>query len=163
VVDPVITSKGGASLLSAEGVQSLRRELLPLARMVTPNVPEAEVLLGRPLGTHREIEEAAREIQSWGPAGVVIKGGHRQGEPVDLFFDGSRFILFQGERIHTTSDHGTGCTFSAAVAALLAKGAEPGTAVGEAKRYVSEALRRSTPLGLGRGPLAHFFFLERFD
>jgi hydroxymethylpyrimidine/phosphomethylpyrimidine kinase len=162
VVDPVITSKSGASLLSEEGVQSLRRELLPLARMVTPNLPEAEALVGHPLETIREIQEAAREIHSWGPDCVVIKGGHRHGEPMDLLYDGSGFILFQGERIHTASDHGTGCTFSAAIAAMLAKRAEPGEAVGEAKRYVSEAMRRSSPLGSGHGPLDHFFFLESF-
>ena len=116
--------------------------------------------MGRTLTTWREMQEAAREIRSWGPGCVVIKGGHRAGEPADLFFDGSGFVIYQGERIHTTSDHGTGCTFSAAIAALLAKGLEPGAAVGEAKSYVTEALRHSTPLGSGRGPLNHFFFLE---
>lgn len=159
VVDPVMTSKSGASLLSLEGAQSLRESLLPLARIVTPNLPEAETLLGRTLGSLREMQEAAREIHSWGPDFVVIKGGHRQGEPVDLFYDGSSFVLFQEERVHTTSDHGTGCTFSAAIAAMLAKGVEPRAAVGEAKRYVTQALRRSAPLGGGHGPLDHFFFL----
>lgn len=163
VVDPVITSKSGASLLSSEGVQSLREVLLPLARIVTPNLPEAEALLGRTLEGSREIQEAAREVHSWGPGCVVIKGGHRRGEPADLFYDGSSFVLFQGERIHTPSDHGTGCTFSAAIAAMLAQGAEPRAAVGEAKRYVTEALRRSAPLGSGRGPLNHFFFLGEYD
>lgn len=159
VVDPVMTSKSGASLLSLEGARSLRESLLPLARIVTPNLPEAEALLGRSLRSSREMQEAAREIRSWGPDFVVIKGGHRQGEPLDLFYDGSSFVLFQEERIVTTSDHGTGCTFSAAIAAMLAKGVEPRTAVGEAKRYVTQALRRSAPLGGGHGPLDHFFFL----
>jgi len=159
VVDPVIISKSGSALLSPQGIQSLRQELLPLARIVTPNLPEAEALLGRALAGLREMQEAAREIHSWGAACVVIKGGHREGEPTDVLYDGSGFVLFQGERIQTISDHGTGCTFSAAVAAMLAKGSEPREAVGEAKQYVSEALRRSVPLGSGRGPLNHFFFL----
>ena len=163
VVDPVMTSKSGASLLSSDGARSLRESLLPLARVVTPNLPEAEALLGRALRNTREIQEAAHEIHSWGPDCVVIKGGHRLGEPADLLYDGTSFLLFQGERIHTTSDHGTGCTFSAAIAAMLAKGADPREAVGEAKRYVTEALRHSAPLGAGHGPLDHFFFLGESD
>lgn len=163
VVDPVITAKSGAVLLSSGGIHALRRRLLPLARIVTPNLPEAEILVGRRLRSLRAIQEAAEEIQSWGAASVVIKGGHAEGPPTDLFFDGSTFTLFQGERVATRSDHGTGCTFSAALAALLAKGMEPGPAVGEAKHYVSEALRNSPPLGKGRGPLNHFYDGDGLD
>jgi len=161
VVDPVMVSKSGAALLRPEAVQTLRERLLPLSRVLTPNLPEAEVLVGRRLAGHRELQEAAREIHAMGPACVVIKGGHREGEPADLFYDGRRFVLFQGERVETTSDHGTGCTYSAAIAALLAKGAEPAAAAGEAKRYVTEAMRGASRLGSGRGPLQHFFFLGR--
>ena len=159
VVDPVMISKSGVSLLSSRAVKLMREELIPLARVVTPNLPEAEALLGRALRNSREIEEAAREIHSWGPVSVVLKGGHRRGEPADLYYDSSGFVIFQGERIRTVSDHGTGCTFSSAIAAMLARGAEPRVAVGEAKSYVSEALRRSPQLGSGHGPLDHFFFL----
>ena len=162
VVDPVIISKSGASLLSAEGISALRHELLPLARVVTPNLPEAETLVDRKLRTPADVREAARDIHSMGPACVVIKGGHHEGEPDDLFYDGARMVLFQGERIRTASDHGTGCTFSAAITALLALGEEPVVAVGEAKRYVGEAMRGASRLGSGHGPVNHFFFLGRF-
>lgn len=162
VVDPVIASKSGATLLSRQGIHALIRRLLPLATVVTPNLPEAEILVGRKLHGDVAIREAAREIQSWGPSCVVIKGGHLEGPPTDLFFDGSNFILFQGDRIGTRSDHGTGCTFSAAIAALLARGMEPGPAVGAAKAYVNAALRNSPSLGKGRGPLHHFYFLDRW-
>jgi hydroxymethylpyrimidine/phosphomethylpyrimidine kinase len=159
VVDPVMVSKSGVALLSPRGVKLMRKELVPLARVVTPNLPEAEALVGRRLRSSRDIEEAVREIHSWGPGSVVLKGGHRRGEPADLYFDSRGFVVFQGARIRTLSDHGTGCTFSAAIAAMLARGLEPRVAVGEAKSYVTEALKRSPRLGSGHGPLDHFFFL----
>jgi hydroxymethylpyrimidine/phosphomethylpyrimidine kinase len=160
VVDPVMISKSGAPLLEPDGVESLRLRLLPLARVITPNLPEAEALIGRRLPETRDRQDAAREIVAMGAGSVVIKGGHLGGEPVDLFFDGQDFTEFPGARIRTTSDHGTGCTFSAAIAALLARDIELKAAVGEAKRFVEGAMRAAPRLGSGHGPLDHFFGLK---
>jgi hydroxymethylpyrimidine/phosphomethylpyrimidine kinase len=156
VVDPVMVAKSGDRLLREDAVHALIRELLPLATVVTPNLPEAEVLVGRPLETDREIRQAAREILDLGPRAVVMKGGHRQkGDATDLLFDGASLHEFRAERIDTRNTHGTGCTFSAAIAAELASGRAIVDAVGAAKHYVTEAIRRSTPLGSGHGPVAH--------
>jgi hydroxymethylpyrimidine/phosphomethylpyrimidine kinase len=161
VVDPVMVSKSGDRLLREDAVHALVHDLLPLALVLTPNLPEAEVLVGRSLGTDDEIRQAAREIQALGPKAVVMKGGHRQGEAVDLLFDGQTFHVFSSERFDTPNTHGTGCTFSAAIAAGLAQGLGVVDAVGAAKRYLSEAIRRSTPLGAGHGPVAHDWPLSR--
>jgi hydroxymethylpyrimidine/phosphomethylpyrimidine kinase len=138
-------------------VEALRRCLFPLARLVTPNLPEAEILVGRNLGNRDALRQAAREIHEMGPACVVIKGGHGDGDPVDLFYDGASFIEIGGARVVTRSDHGTGCTFSAAIVAQLALGVEMGLAVVEARRFVEGAMRAARPLGAGHGPLNHFY------
>ena len=152
VVDPVMVAKSGDRLLREDAVQALVRELLPLAMVLTPNVPEAEVLVGRELS----LEDTARAILDLGPRTVVMKGGHRDGPTsVDVLFDGRDFTEFTSERFDTPNTHGTGCTFSAAIAAGLARGLSVQDAVGAAKQYVSEAIRRSTQLGHGHGPVAH--------
>ncbi len=157
VVDPVMVAKSGDRLLRQDAVDALRVLLLPLAKVVTPNIPEAEVLIGRSLRTDAEIRDAAREIQAMGARSVVIKGGHRQGDTaVDLLFDGSDFHEFSAPRIETTSTHGTGCTFAAAIAAFLARGESVPDAVRQAKDFVTEALRSASPIGSGHGPLNHF-------
>jgi hydroxymethylpyrimidine/phosphomethylpyrimidine kinase len=161
VVDPVMVAKSGDRLLREDAVQALIRELLPLAMVVTPNLPEAEVLIGRSLETDAEIRQAARDIRDLGPRAVVVKGGHRQGDATDLLFDGHAFHAFSSERFDTPNTHGTGCTFSAAIAAQLALGSDLVDAVSFAKRYISEAIRRSTPLGHGHGPVAHDWLLSR--
>jgi hydroxymethylpyrimidine/phosphomethylpyrimidine kinase len=163
IVDPVLLSKGGEALLAPDALTALKEELLPLARGVTPNLPEAEALVSRKLDGPGAIEEAAREIHAMGASSVVIKGGHRSGEPIDLLYDGSRFVYFQGERIRTSSDHGTGCTFSAALTGHLARGEDFVVAVGEAKRFVAQAMRNELKLGSGRGPLNYSVFEGRFD
>ena len=140
-------------------METLRRRLLPLARIVTPNIPEAEILCGAKIDGPAALRRAAREIRRMGPRAVVIKGGHGEGDPVDLFYDGETFVEFGGPRIRTRSDHGTGCTFSAAIAALLARGEEIRKAVEEAKRYVEGAIRSARPIGSGHGPLNHFYRL----
>ena len=137
------------------------RDLLPLALVLTPNLPEAEVLVARPLVTEDDIRQAARDIFALGPRAVIVKGGHRPGDATDLLFDGSSFHTFATERIDTPNTHGTGCTFSAAIAAGLADGLDVVDAVGAAKRYVTEAIRRSQPLGHGHGPVAHDWPLSR--
>jgi hydroxymethylpyrimidine/phosphomethylpyrimidine kinase len=161
VVDPVMVAKSGDRLLREDAVDALVHDLLPLAAVLTPNLPEAEVLAGQPLDTDASIRDAARRILDLGPRSVVMKGGHRLGAAVDLLFDGRDFTAFESERFDTPNTHGTGCTFSAAIAAGLAHGLEIPEAVGEAKRYVSEAIRRSQPLGAGHGPVAHDWLLTR--
>jgi hydroxymethylpyrimidine/phosphomethylpyrimidine kinase len=161
VVDPVMVAKSGDRLLREDAVQALVHELLPLAMVLTPNVPEAEVLVGRRLETDADMREAARRIIALGPRSVVMKGGHRVGNATDLLFDGQSFSVFDSPRFDTPNTHGTGCTFSAAIAAGLARGLNVHDAVGEAKRYVSEAIRCSGPLGRGHGPVAHDWPLSR--
>jgi hydroxymethylpyrimidine/phosphomethylpyrimidine kinase len=157
VVDPVMIAKSGDRLLHEDAVQALRDLLLPLADVITPNIPEAEVLVGRSLQTDDEIRAAAREIQSMGARNVVMKGGHRGGDvAIDLLFDGHEFHEFSAPRIPTTSTHGTGCTFASAVAAFLARGESVPEAVGHAKEYLTQAIRHAKPIGKGHGPVSHF-------
>ena len=140
---------------------ALRQRLLPLATVVTPNLPEAEALAGHAVRTEAEIEEAARRIAGLGAAAVVVKGGHRQDAPVDVLYDGRHFHRFPAARVETRSTHGTGCTFAAAIAALLAQGRDLIAAVAGAKAYVTGALQHAQPLGRGHGPVAHDWLLER--
>jgi hydroxymethylpyrimidine/phosphomethylpyrimidine kinase len=163
VVDPVMVAKSGDRLLREDAVRALRHDLLPLAAVVTPNLPEAEVLVGHPISDDAGVEQAAREIVDLGPRAVVMKGGHRAGDPVDVLFDGSAFHRFPAPRVATKNTHGTGCTFSAAIAAQLARGAGLVDAVAVAKRYLYEAIRRNEPMGHGHGPVAHDWLLTRVD
>jgi hydroxymethylpyrimidine/phosphomethylpyrimidine kinase len=161
VVDPVMVAKSGDRLLREDAVQALIHDLLPLAAVLTPNIPEAEVLVGRTLVTDDEIRQAARDIFELGPRAIVMKGGHRSGAAIDLLFDGNRFYAFSSERVETSSTHGTGCTLSAAIAAGLANGASIEEAVRDAKSYLAEAIRQAKPLGHGQGPVAHDWLLRR--
>jgi hydroxymethylpyrimidine/phosphomethylpyrimidine kinase len=159
VVDPVMVAKGGDRLLREDAVEALRKRLLPLALVVTPNIPEAEVIVGRRLETWNDLREAAREIHALGAANVVMKGGHREADPqaTDLLFDGKDFREFSVGRVDTRSTHGTGCTFASAIAATLAKGETVPHAVMAAKAYVTKALQESFVLGHGHGPVHHFY------
>ncbi|HEX6510757.1 MAG TPA: bifunctional hydroxymethylpyrimidine kinase/phosphomethylpyrimidine kinase, partial [Chloroflexota bacterium] len=159
VVDPVMVAKSGDPLLQPEAVDALRQRLLPLALVVTPNIPEAEVLTGRKLETDEQLRDAAKAIYDMGPRLVVVKGGHRQGEAADVLFDGRHFHTFHATRVDTPHTHGTGCTFSAAIAAGLAKGQPPVQAVGEAKRYLTEAIKQAYAIGGGHSPVHHFHAL----
>ncbi len=161
VVDPVMVAKGGAALLRKEAEAELVRKLLPLAYVATPNLPEAEVLAGMSIHNLEDMEQAARRIYAKGPRHVVVKGGHLEGPPVDVFFDGQRFQYFAAERIETKSLHGTGCTFASAIAAELAKGVEVAEAVHNAKAYITTAIRLAEPIGHGFGPTHHFGDLYR--
>ena len=156
VVDPVMVAKGGDPLLQEEAVDALRTLLVPLALVVTPNLPEASVLVGYEVSTLEQARQAARDIVAMGSGSVVVKGGHLEGDAVDVFYDGSDFREFSAPRVETTSTHGTGCTFASAIAAGLAGGMPVEEAVGQAKAYVTEAIRRSFPMGGGHGPLNHF-------
>jgi hydroxymethylpyrimidine/phosphomethylpyrimidine kinase len=159
VVDPVMVAKSGDRLLREDAVEALKTRLLPLATVVTPNIPEAQVLTGRRIASLKEAREAAREIVAMGPKAVVVKGGHLPGPPVDLFYDGREFQEFNAPRLETRSTHGTGCTFASAIAAGLARGMALPDAVAQAKEYVTEAMRNAFPIGGGHGPLNHFYRL----
>lgn len=158
VVDPVMISKSGARLLDDDGIQVLRVELLPRCAVVTPNIPEAEVLSGRRIGSIEQARAAAHDIHQIGGSAVVITGGHGDGdEIVDLLFDGSMFTELRTARIDTSNTHGTGCTFASAVAAHLALGHSVVDAVVGAQAYVLGAIQHALPLGRGHGPLDHFW------
>jgi len=157
VVDPVMVAKSGDLLLHDEAIEALRSRLIPLATIVTPNLPEAERLTGVEARGRKGAEEAARRIIAMGARSVVIKGGHRRGTAADLFHDGRKFREFSAPRIHTPHTHGTGCTFSAAIAAGLARGAMLETAVLQAKRYITQAIRRGYAIGSGHSPVHHFY------
>ena len=152
VVDPVMVSSSGMRLLSEHGEAAMRRRLLPLAGVVTPNLAEAEVLSGIGIDGPAAMREAARVIHRLGPRAVVIKGGHLGPESaaIDLLFDGRRFVEFTEQRIAGAGAHGTGCAFSAAIAAHLARGEELEDAVRKAKGFVTRALRYAFQLGEGR-------------
>jgi hydroxymethylpyrimidine/phosphomethylpyrimidine kinase len=157
VVDPVMIAKSGDRLLAEDAVDALRRRLLPLAAVVTPNIPEAEVLAGRSIRTKDDRLGAARAIMALGAHAVVIKGGHSEDDPiVDLLVDSQGVHEYRAPRIVTTSTHGTGCTFSAAITAGMATGLDLPSAVAEARDYVSRALSSAPGLGHGHGPLNHF-------
>jgi len=156
VVDPVMIAKSGDPLLEPDAREALVAEILPLALVVTPNLHEAAALAERPVASLEEMEEAARRIHALGPRWVLVKGGHLKGDPVDLLFDGRDVMQFAAERVPTPHTHGTGCTYSAAITARLARGDEVPAAVAEAKRYVTAAIRAGFALGRGVGVLRHF-------
>jgi hydroxymethylpyrimidine/phosphomethylpyrimidine kinase len=157
VLDPVLAASDGSTLLEDGAVALLREALLPLALIVTPNVDEAGALVGRRLDGPADVRQAAQEIVGMGARNVVISGGDAAGPAIDLFFDGEHYHEFSAARVDTTSTHGTGCTFAAALAASLAKGSAPRQAVAMAKAYVTKAMQMSYPLGHGHGPVHHFF------
>jgi hydroxymethylpyrimidine/phosphomethylpyrimidine kinase len=164
VVDPVLISSSGARLLEVAGETALRDHLLPLTRVVTPNLPEAEALSGIEINSRAALRAAARAIRKLGPQCVVIKGGHLPRETaegnsrrsVDLMFDGRSFVEFTAPRLPNGGAHGTGCAFSAAISAYLARGATLEQAVRRAKQFVTRALRARFVLGAGRSLLDHF-------
>jgi hydroxymethylpyrimidine/phosphomethylpyrimidine kinase len=156
VVDPVMIAKSGDALLESDAVRAMTTSLLPLALVVTPNLPEAEVLAGMPVSSRADMEEAARRIHKLGPRHVLVKGGHLKGDAVDLLYNGREFTAFQVPRIESDNTHGTGCTLSAAIAAGLAQGRPLGEAVRDAKAYVTRAIREGFALGRGVGALRHF-------
>jgi hydroxymethylpyrimidine/phosphomethylpyrimidine kinase len=157
VVDPVMVAKSGDLLLRADAIEALKSRLIPLALVVTPNLPEAEQLTGVHGARMKDLQEAARLIVGMGAKSVVIKGGHRKGPAADLFFDGKKFHTFNAPRIPTSNTHGTGCTFSAAIAANLAKGKKLEQSVARAKTYITRAIRKSFSIGAGHSPVNHFY------
>ena len=162
VVDPVMVAKSGQVLVDTDGIRAMRAELLPRALVVTPNIPEAEILAGITIATLADARQAARAIHADGRCAVVVKGGHARGDDiVDLLFDGHAFVEFPMRRIATRNTHGTGCTFASAIAAHLALGRSLTDAVGSAQAYVAGAIRHGLAIGKGHGPLDHFWELRR--
>jgi hydroxymethylpyrimidine/phosphomethylpyrimidine kinase len=152
VVDPVMVAKSGDSLLRKDAQEALIRELIPLAWVVTPNLPEASVLAGFRVASIEEMRKAARRIHQLGAKHVVVKGGHLKGRAVDLLYDGKRFEEMVAPRMKTNNTHGTGCTFASAIATLLARGEPVDEAVRKAKTFITLAIQSGLPLGKGHGP-----------
>ncbi len=161
VVDPVMYAKSGDALLLPEAIAALSSRLLPLAYLVTPNIPEAEAISGMKIQSEDDLPEIARRINALGARNVLIKGGHLSGErSPDLLFDGREFTRFDAPRLVTKNSHGTGCTLSASITALLARGIALPNAIAEAKDYLSGALDAARSIGAGHSPVAHFYRLN---
>ena len=157
VVDPVMISKHGDALLAEEAVGALIRRLFPRAALVMPNLHEAGALLGRPVETEERMRDAARALCDLGAAAVLVKGGHLSGhEAVDVLYDGTEFVRLSAPRIDTAHTHGTGCTYAAAITALLARGETLIDAARRAKDYMTRAIRSAPGLGHGYGPVNHW-------
>jgi hydroxymethylpyrimidine/phosphomethylpyrimidine kinase len=156
VVDPVMVAKSGDPLLRPDARHALVERILPLALVVTPNLPEAGALAGFPVTDRESMEAAARRIADLGPRHVLVKGGHLEGDPLDLLWDGHVFREFRGERIDSPNTHGTGCTLSAAIAAGLALGQPLADSIARAKAYVTRAILEGFQAGRGVGQLRHF-------
>ena len=159
VVDPVMVATAGSALIQTQAVQTMVEELLPLADLVTPNIPEAEVLSGMTIGNKEDMETAAKQLGDRYGCAVLLKGGHSINDANDLLYTEEKLYWFQGKRIHNPNTHGTGCTLSSAIAANLAKGFSLEESVQRAKEYISGALAAMLDLGRGSGPMMHNFDL----
>jgi hydroxymethylpyrimidine/phosphomethylpyrimidine kinase len=158
IVDPVMVAKGGAKLLEDAAIDALVGELLPLATIATPNIPEAEVLTGRPIASWDDMRTAAARIVEMGARAAIVKGGHFDDESAtDIYFDGREYREFSARRVETANTHGTGCTFASAIGAGLAKGLDLPSAIALAKSYVTLAIQHAYPVGHGHGPVHHFY------
>ena len=162
VVDPVMVSTSGFSLLAPDAVQAVREQMLPLADLATPNTHEAAVLAGFEVQTLEDARRAAHAILEMGPRAVLVKGGHLESESdaVDLLLDADGERLYRAERLETTSTHGTGCTYASSIAANLAKGFPLREAIARARAYLQEAILHGLDIGAGNGPTRHFWFLS---
>ncbi|MCI9470746.1 MAG: bifunctional hydroxymethylpyrimidine kinase/phosphomethylpyrimidine kinase [Lachnospiraceae bacterium] len=159
VIDPVMYAKNGCPLMQPESVETFIDQILPLAFLLTPNLPEAERICGMSIQTEEDMRNAARRIHQMGCPKVLIKGGHLDGDALDILYDGTDFYGYESQRIPTKHTHGTGCTLSSAIASNLALGFPLQQAVGRAKEYVSTAIAHAPGLGKGNGPLYHFYEL----
>lgn len=161
VIDPVMYAKNGCPLMELEAIDTLIDDMIPLADVLTPNIPEAEKITGMKILSLGDMEAAARRIYAMGAKTVVVKGGHGVGDAVDVLFDGKQLCHFGTTRINTRNTHGTGCTFSSAIAAGLAKEMSVREAVEKAKSYITTAIEHSLSIGRGNGPIHHFYDLYR--
>ena len=160
VVDPVMVATSGSSLMKNDAVQTLIEDLLPVATLVTPNIPEAQVLSGRTIETKEDMVAAAKQIGDCCHCAVLLKGGHSINDANDLLYANGELVWFEGKRIDNPNTHGTGCTLSSAIAANLAKGFTLTESVQRAKGYISSALAAMLDLGKGSGPMNHAFDLQ---
>ena len=160
VLDPLMAATTGKDLLHKEALEALKEDLLPLADLITPNLPEAEVLSKRPIQTEADREEAGKILFDRFGAAVLIKGGHQENRADDLFYDGRDFTWFRGPRIENPNTHGTGCTLSSAIASNLAKGKPLKQSIQEGKNFLSMAMGSMLDLGKGSGPLDHLFAID---
>ena len=161
VIDPVMYAKNGCPLMAETAVGALIELIIPLADVLTPNIPEAEKIIGKEIISIEDMENAAREIYEMGCKGIIIKGGHREGSALDVLYDGNEFTHFETQRINTKNTHGTGCTFSSAITSGLALGLPIKEAVTNAKEYVTTAIKHSLEIGKGNGPTNHFYELYK--
>jgi hydroxymethylpyrimidine/phosphomethylpyrimidine kinase len=159
VADPVMYAKNGAPLMDPDAIGTLISEILPLASVATPNIPEAERIARMEIASIDDMKRAAEAICAMGPKSAIVKGGHSLGDAVDVLFDGSDFHCLAAARIDTKNTHGTGCTYSSAIASNLALGLSIEQAARRAKGYVTGAIRHSLQIGMGHGPTNHFFDL----
>ncbi|MTI81598.1 MAG: bifunctional hydroxymethylpyrimidine kinase/phosphomethylpyrimidine kinase [Firmicutes bacterium] len=159
VLDPVMVAKSGDHLLQPEAREAMLEHLFPLARMITPNLHESGVIVQFKVHTIEDMKKAALAIYEMGVSNVLIKGGHLEGDAVDLLYDGSEFTTYRTQRLTNKHTHGTGCTYSSAIAANLAKGLQLEHAVKYAKEYITGAIEHAFPVGRGIGPTNHFFKL----
>ena len=161
VIDPVMIAKGGCALMQPEALDTLKSEIIPLAFLLTPNIPEAEMITGLKIETTEDMKKAAMQIQKMGAANVLVKGGHLEGDAEDILFDGKEFYSFKDKRICTRNTHGTGCTLSSAITANLANGMVLSEAVKAAKEYITIVIEHALPIGKGHGPVNHFYLLNK--
>ena len=157
VVDPVMYAKNGCPLMQESSIGALLSTILPLATVLTPNIPEAEKIANMAIHTQEDMKRAAEHICTLGPRAVLVKGGHSTGGVTDILYDGEGFTAYPGRRIDTKNTHGTGCTLSSAIASYLALGEPLKEAVKKAKEYVTGAIEHALPLGKGCGPTHHFY------
>ena len=161
VIDPVMISKSKYPLLKPDAIERMQAELLPLAKVAMPNVHEAELLAECEIQTIDDAKAAAKTIQGYGCQGVLVKGGHLSGkQSIDVLYADKTFTFFEAERIETKNTHGTGCTYSAAIATHLGLGKDLADAIRSAKDYITNAIRHSLDIGGGHGPTNHFYFLN---
>lgn len=159
VIDPVMYAKNGCALMNPDSIGKLIECIIPKADVLTPNIPEAEKIANMKIASTADMEQAAKAIFAMGCKNVLIKGGHSAGDALDVLYDGKQFYYFNAQRIHTKNTHGTGCTYSSAIASNLALGLEIPKAVEHAKQYVTTAIKHALPIGKGCGPTHHFYDL----
>lgn len=161
VIDPVMYAKNGAALMQEGAISTLIKTVLPLADLITPNIPEAEKIASIKINNHEDMKAAAAKILKLGCKAVLIKGGHAKGAATDFLYDGKKFYAYSAARIKTKNTHGTGCTYSSAIASNLALGLPLPAAVREAKKYVTTAIKHALNKGKGCGPTHHFYDLYK--